>query len=86
MLFCAKPLYLEDVSILKGALGTDHYWTDRIILLLECTLSFLLRAILEGVPAVGWVHGLRVSSITLREVMAVPMKFRAIRYPASIGG
>lgn len=50
-----KALHWDIFAMLEGALAADHYWTERLTLLPDSTLSFLRRTILEGVPAVGWI-------------------------------
>lgn len=65
-----KALPWQFIALLAGDLATDHYWNERITILQECTLSFLLRVMLEGVPDVDWIDGLQVGTLIHRDVMA----------------
>lgn len=64
-----QALYWETVARLAGAFEDDRYWTDRITLLTEMDLSLLRRAMLEGVPDVGWIDGLHVGSFLVHDVV-----------------
>lgn len=56
--------------MLAGALSADQYWTERVLLLPESTLSLLHGAMLEGVSDFRLIDSLQVGTFPLPEIVA----------------
>lgn len=80
-----KAFNWEIVAMLAGALSVDHYWAERVMILPGSTLSFLRRAMLEGVPDVGWIGDWKAGTLSLRDIVARADDVRSAPMSCPIG-